>query len=304
MFELLHSLDWVLPLRSPGLTQVANGFTWLGYATFILFALPIGYWAWNKGVFLRLLVLVALTAWLNALCKDLFQDPRPPLVFSLDSRVGASHGLPSGHAQVAVVLWLWLAYEMRRAWLWVVCSLICLGVCLSRLYLGAHDVEDVLVGAALGGATLLLFARVKDWAFWSEAPVVWPLAAVLLLTSASLALWPGQAVAPDYVPLLAGLLLGVGAGYRLERRWLGFAATLAPWRRIVAGVLGAVGFLLLQKLLKLLGAQLALEPLYWHGLRGVLMGLFVALLMPWLLVKLRLLTAQPQGPQAPAGATA
>ncbi|AYC31444.1 phosphatase PAP2 family protein [Pseudomonas cavernae] len=298
MLELLHNMDWVLPLRSPALTQVANGFTWLGYATFILFALPIGYWVWNKGTFFRLLVLIAVTAWLNALLKDIFQDPRPPLELRLDDRVGDSYGLPSGHAQIAVVMWLWLAYEVRRAWFWVVCALICLGVCLSRLYLAAHDVEDVLVGALLGGATLLLFARVKDWAFWREANLGWPLGAALLVTAASLALWPGQA--PDYVPLLAGQLVGVSLGLRLEQRTLGFGIAVPAWRRLLAGVLGAVGFVLLQKLLKLLGANLELPPLYWQGLRGLLMGLFVTLLMPWLLVKARLLSARQREPVAVA----
>ncbi|UVE18328.1 phosphatase PAP2 family protein [Pseudomonas sp. LS44] len=298
MFELLHSLDWVLPLRSPELTQVANGFTWLGYGTFLLFAVPIGYWAWNKGTFFRLLLLLGVTAWLNALFKDLFQDPRPPLELRLDDRVGESFGLPSGHAQMAVVLWLGLAYEMRRAWFWVVCGLICLGVILSRLYLGAHDVEDVLVGALLGGVTLLVFARVKDWAWWREAHVAWPMLGVVLISAVSLALWPGEA--PDYVPLFTGLLVGAIAGWRIEQRLLDFSSAVALWRCVLAGVLGALGFVLLQKLLKFVGANVALEPLYWQMLRGLAMGLFVTLLMPWLLVKVRLLPARrmPAAPSA------
>ena len=66
MNELLHSLDWVLPLRSDELTPLMRFFTLLGYEKFILFFLPLGYWAWHRGVFLRLLVLVAFTALLNA----------------------------------------------------------------------------------------------------------------------------------------------------------------------------------------------------------------------------------------------
>ena len=79
MNELLHSLDWVLPLRSDELTPLMRFFTLLGYEKFILFFLPLGYWAWHRGVFLRLLVLVAFTALLNAWLKDFWQDPRPPL---------------------------------------------------------------------------------------------------------------------------------------------------------------------------------------------------------------------------------
>ena len=112
--HLLHNLDWVLPLRSDWLTVLMHGVSLLGYEKFILFFLPLGYWAWQRPLFLRLFVLVSINALLNAYLKDLWQDPRPPLAMRLDDLVGASYGLPSGHSQVAVVLWLWLAYELRR----------------------------------------------------------------------------------------------------------------------------------------------------------------------------------------------
>ena len=94
MNELLHSLDWVLPLRSDELTPLMRFFTLLGYEKFILFFLPLGYWAWHRGVFLRLLVLVAFTALLNAWLKDFWQDPRPPVALRMDHEVGDSFGLP------------------------------------------------------------------------------------------------------------------------------------------------------------------------------------------------------------------
>ncbi|MBM7062782.1 phosphatase PAP2 family protein [Pseudomonas sp. UL073] len=291
MIELLHDMTWVLPLRTPELTQLANAFTWLGYGTFLLFAVPIGFWGWNKHTFFRLLLLIGISAWLNALFKDIFQDPRPPLELRLDDRVGDSYGLPSGHAQLAVVLWLWLAYEVRRLWCWVACALICLGVCLSRLYLAAHDIEDVLVGALLGGVTLVIAARVKDLAWWREAHVGWHVLSILVIGGGSLALWPALE-APDYVPLFVGLLIGAALGWRVEGRLLDFGAAPQVWRRVLAALLGALGFILLQKVLKVVEAQLGLPAEYWQGLRGLLMGLFVTLAMPWLLVKARLLVAR------------
>ncbi|MNU03395.1 hypothetical protein D3C72_2474080 [compost metagenome] len=50
-----------------------------------------------------------------------------------------------------------------------------------------------------------------------------------------------------------------------------------------------MSFILLQKALKLAGAAWPLDPQLWQGLRGLVMGLFVAMLMPWLLVRLGLL---------------
>lgn len=286
MNELLHSLDWVLPLRSDTLTPVMRFFTLLGYEKFILFFLPLGYWAWNRGVFLRLLVLVAVTALLNAWLKDYWQDPRPDIALRMDHDVGDSFGLPSGHAQMAVVIWFWLAFELRRTWAWLVSGVVVAGIIFSRLYLGAHDVEDVLGGSLLGVATLLLFAQVRHWNGWREAHGLLHLGLILLVLLAAWLTWPG--VAPSYVPLLAGLMIGVLFGYRQ----LEFSAEVATWRRLLAAAIGALAFILLQKALKLAGASWPLDPQLWQGLRGLVMGLFVALAMPWLLVRLGLLAAR------------
>ncbi|WP_171016239.1 phosphatase PAP2 family protein [Pseudomonas sp. F(2018)] len=299
MNELLHSLDWVLPLRSDGLTPLMRFFTLLGYEKFILFFLPLGYWAWNRGVFLRLLVLVALTALLNAWLKDFWQDPRPDIALRMDHEVGDSFGLPSGHAQIAVVIWFWLAWELRRTWAWLVAAVVAVGIIFSRLYLGAHDVEDVLGGSLLGVATLVVFEFARRWSGWRESHAGWHLGLILLVFLAAWLSWPGEA--PSYVPLLAGMLVGVLFGYRN----LVFSAEVAVWRRVAAAVLGALAFILLQKGLKLLGDAWPLQPLAWQGLRGLAMGLFVAWLMPWLLVRAGLLTAvRREEPVAPLGAVA
>jgi hypothetical protein len=250
-------------------------------------------------VFLRLLVLVALTALLNAWLKDFWQDPRPDIALRMDHEVGDSFGLPSGHAQIAVVIWFWLAWELRRTWAWLVAAVVAVGIIFSRLYLGAHDVEDVLGGSLLGVATLVVFEFARRWSGWRESHAGWHLGLILLVFLAAWLSWPGEA--PSYVPLLAGMLVGVLFGYRN----LVFSAEVAVWRRVAAAVLGALAFILLQKGLKLLGDAWPLQPLAWQGLRGLAMGLFVAWLMPWLLVRVGLLTAvRREEPVAPLGAVA
>ncbi|MBT8768030.1 phosphatase PAP2 family protein [Metapseudomonas boanensis] len=288
MNELLHNLDWVLPLRSDWLTPTMRFFTLLGYEKFILFFLPLGYWAWNRTVFLRLLVLVAITALANAWLKDFWQDPRPDVALRMDHDVGESFGLPSGHAQIAVVLWCWLAYEVRRGWFWLLSAVVVAGIIFSRLYLGAHDIEDVLGGAALGITTLGAFGALHTWKGWREAPAWVHLALIVAVAALAYVTWYG--LPPSYVPLLAGLMVGVLYGYRHVH----FSVEVAAWRRLLAAVLGALAFLGLQWALKQIGVALSFEGQAWQGLRGLLMGLFVAALMPWLLVRLGLLRAQLQ----------
>lgn len=296
MPEILHDLSWVLPLRHDWLTPLMHGFTQLGYEKFILFFLPLGYWAWNKPLFLRLFLLVAFTAVFNAFCKDLWQDPRPELDYRMDHEVGESFGLPSGHAQIAVVLWLWLAYELRQRWMWLLSGVVVSGIIFSRLYLGAHDLEDVLGGALLGALTLIGFALVQPLRWWREANAFWHLGLVVLLALGFQLAWQGTA--PHYVPLLAAMLVGVLLGYRLEGRWLDSHAQVATWRRLLAAALGAGAFVLLQGALKALADLWPLQDWLWQVVRGLIMGLFVAALMPWVLVRLRLLGARAPRPLA------
>lgn len=284
--HLLHNLDWVLPLRSDWLTVLMHGVSLLGYEKFILFFLPLGYWAWRRPLFLRLFVLVSVSALLNAYLKDLWQDPRPPLAMRLDDLVGASYGLPSGHSQVAVVLWLWLAYELRRTWAWWLCALIVLAIMFSRLYLAAHDLEDVLGGGLIGAAMLVLFAPIKDWRCWSARYLPWHLGLIAAVALLSFWTWPGTP--PSYIPLLAGMLIGVLLG----NAQLPFATPVLLWQRGVVALTGSVAFIAVQLGLKQLEPLLGLEPLLWQGVRGLVMGLFVALLLPWLLINAHLLVVR------------
>jgi glycerophosphoryl diester phosphodiesterase len=234
-----HDLQWVLPLRSDAMTVVMNLFTALGYTPFFLACLPLGYWLWSKDLFTRLAVLILLTALLNAFLKDLFQDPRPDLAFSLDPRVGASYGMPSGHAQVATAMWLWLAVELRRPWFWVVAIGIVLGVCASRLYLGVHDVEDVTVGIVAGLASMAVFRVLLSDRLqrWHDLHPAWQLAILLGVQPLLWLIWPREDGPGSAVAILA-FLLGWWAGVLYDRHRLDF--TRHPdWKvALVAAVVG------------------------------------------------------------------
>ena len=141
----------------------------------------------------------------------------------------------------------------------------------------------MLGGAALGAVTLLVFAQIKDWAYWRQAPLWAHLGLILVVGLLSFASWPDTA--PAYVPLLGTMLMAVLVGNAL----LPFAMPQQVWQRALAALFGAVAFMGLQVALKQLEQLLGLEPMLWQGVRGVLMGGFVGLLMPWLLMRARLL---------------
>lgn len=290
--EFLHNLQWVLPLRNGVTVPLAFALSWLGYATFLMLFMSVGYWVWNKERFFRLLVIVAANALVNAYAKDLFQDPRPPLELRLDDLVGASYGLPSGHAQMAVALWMWLAWEVRRAWFWWLCAAITLGVIASRLLLGVHDVEDVVVGAALGGASLFVmqWARAQPWV--KNASLGAQLLATVGITLVAVLSWPAPH-APDYLPMLCTWLATATACLYWDKRHTRFAVPEGAAKTVAAAAIGVAVFMGVQVLLKISAHAFAPNPVLWSAVKGVVNGALVALIVPWGLRQLRLTPHPP-----------
>jgi hypothetical protein len=238
-----HDLHWVLPMRSEALTVVMNGFTALGYLPFFLAFLPIGYWLWDKDMFTRLAVLIMGTALLNAFAKDWFQDPRPDLSFALDQRVEGSYGMPSGHAQVATAMWLWLAYEMRRTWAWCAAILIVIGVSFSRLYLGVHDVEDVVVGVALGLAGMVVFRLLvsEHLSRWHDLHPAAQLGILLAVQPVIWFSWP-RADGPGSASAILAFMFGWWAGVLFDRHRMDFKRH-PSWRLAIVAAVAGVGLL-------------------------------------------------------------
>lgn len=214
--SLWHDLSWILPLRHPTLTVVFEAFTLAGYPLFYLALLPLAYWLWKPRESHQLVAFLILSALLNSFLKDFFDDPRPDPAFALDGRVGGSYGFPSGHAQLAVVTWGALAIFAGTRAAIVGAAVMIMGICLSRLYLGVHDIEDVVGGLVLGSLSLLLFARYRESlaARWQSLP--WPPQGALLLAPLALLplLWP-EPDGPGGVLGLSAYLFGWWLGYRL-----------------------------------------------------------------------------------------
>jgi len=283
MESFLHDLSWVVPLRSDIATAIFNGFTALGYLPFYLALLPLGYWLWDKDMFTRLAVLIMASALLNGFLKDLFDDPRPALEFALDPRVRESYGLPSGHAQVAAVTWFWLAWELRRIAVWLLAIVIVAGVSFSRLYLGVHDLEDVLAGLALGIASLLLFEWLLSERFgaWHQLDGRAQIAILLAVQPAIWLLWP-EPEGPGAISSIGAFLIGWWAGVLYDRHRLDFRRH-PNWFRAGLGATGGliVVFLLLGRLEEpLIAVGLGIDAARW--LQTLVMGLFVTLIAPWL----------------------
>jgi membrane protein DedA with SNARE-associated domain/membrane-associated phospholipid phosphatase len=159
--------------REAWLTRTLQDVTNLGSIRILLpLILVVGVGWWVRRRTWRPLVLLA-TAYAGAdlafnAVKELVHRPRPPIAILLKPVAGPS--FPSGHATQAVAVYGMLAALAaattprwsRKVTVWALAVLVAGLVGLSRLYLGAHWLTDVLAGLALGAAwlfALLTLAR-------------------------------------------------------------------------------------------------------------------------------------------------
>ncbi|MCE9598221.1 MAG: phosphatase PAP2 family protein [Spirochaetia bacterium] len=139
-----------------------QAFSVLGVETFYFALVPIIYWFVSRRTAVGLLVILAVSAYLNSVFKWIFSRPRPFWI-SADVRgmaIENTYGIPSGHAQNAIAVWFVLAVSMsllfpaRKRLLFVIAGVVAFGISFSRIYLGMHFVQDVLLGWLIGGLIL------------------------------------------------------------------------------------------------------------------------------------------------------
>jgi membrane-associated phospholipid phosphatase len=287
-------LDWgvrvILWLQqgSPTLDTPFKVLTLMGNETFYLVFFPLIYWCVDRRFGARLIVLFLVSSCVNALAKELAGQPRP---FQYDRVVqklwnAGGGGFPSGHTQSAVVIWGYLASQSRRAWLWVAAGFLVVLIPLSRVYLGVHFPTDLLGGYLIGASLLLLYLRFEPGAeaWLADQSIPLQLAAALAFPCSILLLSPGV---EEYQVKTAASMIGMGAGFVVERRWIGFDSGGIWWKRVMRLFVGMAIMVGLRQGLGLLEAGSDYE-LVFGFVRYVILGLGGALIAPWVFVTIGL----------------
>jgi membrane protein DedA with SNARE-associated domain/membrane-associated phospholipid phosphatase len=153
--------------REPWLNTVTRGVTDLGNAALLAgLALAFGLaWWWRRRTWrpLGLLACSYLGAWvLSEIIQDLTRRTGPPAAQAVGHWTG--YAFPSGHTTRATAVFGMLAALLaaatprwgRKVTLWTAAAMLAGVVGVSRLYLGAEWLTDVLGGLALGAAWLFL----------------------------------------------------------------------------------------------------------------------------------------------------
>ena len=249
-------IEWMQKSLGGVGTTLGKVLSFVGGEMGLLLVLLIVLFCWNKEIGKRLILrVVAVNTWLPML-KTAVLRLRPYMEFpdrveghsltdsaaSMKDLTAQGYSFPSMHSASASALYISLAMEMKKKWLWISAVLMTLLVGISRAVVGMHYPTDILAGWALGllgtGICILLEKKVRREGIRH----------LILLASALPGLFFVRT--QDYFTSL-GLLGGMIAASAFEQKYIRFPDT----RNVTVMVLRVAGalviYLVLNQLLKL-----------------------------------------------------
>lgn len=260
-------------IRIPGLNELMLLITKLGEETAFLVIGLILFWCVSKRRGYFVMTVGFLGTVTTQAMKIICRIPRPwvkdPNFTILEQAREAADGysFPSGHTQSAFGTLGGVAVTSRRNWIRIVFTALAVLVGISRMYIGVHTPEDVLVGAAVSVLFILLLYPLmmgkRDFTF----PVLISMAVISAgyLAFMELTRFPADIDGHNYESAMKnaytiiGCTIGLVLVYPLEKKYVCFPEQAVWWVQLLKILLGLALVLAVKE-----GLRSPLETLF-HG---------------------------------------
>ena len=247
--EFLYLLE---KIRIPGLNEFMLAITTLGEETAFLVVALIVFWCVDKyrGYYVLGVGLMGTLA--SQFMKILCKIPRPWVrdenftILEEAREAAGGYSFPSGHTQSAVGTFGAVAASEKKMAVVIICIVLAALVGFSRMYVGVHTPADVIVGALLSVALILILRPLMLGKKRRIAAVYWVMLALSVAFMLFMELYPNPQTLDthNYEGALknAYTLLGCSAGvlvvYYVDEKKLHFVTDAVWWAQILKTLLG------------------------------------------------------------------
>lgn len=244
-------LYWLEGIRMPILNELMLAVTTLGEETAFLVLAMIFFWCVDKKRGYLLMSVGFLGTMANQFMKLWFRIPRPWVldpdftILEAAREAAAGYSFPSGHTTSAVATFGSIAATAKHkktAWFCVILAVL---VGLSRMYIGVHTPQDVLVGALTSVILIIALRRaVTDGKQMLPILLAMMLFAVGLLAFVLFYSFPADVDAHNLESglknayTMVGSVAGVGFVYMMEKKYVNFPTEAVWWAQILKVVIG------------------------------------------------------------------
>lgn len=250
-----------------------KGITFLGTETAIMIVLCLLYWCFDKEISKKVAIATFFSLLLTNSVKSMFNRLRPfqmspdtiecrdKSILSKDLNgnyykitgetgeylASSSSSFPSGHSTTASSFYNSFAYQLKKKRYWIISTILCLLVMISRMSLGVHFLTDVLVGYFIGLGLISLYFFLKKKTNESMIVEIIFISIFGILTFIS----PIYSDNPKDLFSVFGSTLGFVLGSYLESKHVNFRYTKSIWKNILRFIIGFVLLLGIRYALKL-----------------------------------------------------
>lgn len=269
---------WFQKMGNPFWDAFFLNVTRLGDMAFFALAFPYLFWCWNPREALKLMTLFLVSAVFVYSLKEFFSlsRPDPAIVKTYRLMVDPMESFPSGHAAGAAIFWGYLAFYVKKSWMYLLSTAMITLISFSRIYLGVHFLRDVLAGAALGLTLLAIYSILEKMVEKFSRQGLW---SVFWIVSAGTM---ASIHRENRVLECLGILMGIRAGALIEGRFVGYkpgAAGLPAVLRYAGGLAGIFVFT------KIIGLFPESRGLFFNFFAAAFGGFYMALLYPWFIAE-------------------
>lgn len=288
--DFLYMLE---KIRMPGLNEFMLTITRLGEETTFLVLALIVFWCVDKKRGYLLMSVGFLGTMANQFMKLWFRIPRPWVldenftILEAAREAATGYSFPSGHTTSAVGTFGSIAATAKHRWTVWLCVILAVLVGFSRMYIGVHTPQDVIVGALTSLVLILALRKCVNSHSGMKALIALMIAAAIgLLAFVELYPFPGDTDAHNLESglknayTMIGCMTGVAIVYAGERKYVNFSTAAVWWAQILKAALGLVLVLAVKEGLRAPLEALLGDPLPARAVRYFLIVVTAGLIWP------------------------